>query len=335
VVSGPGSVNFSSPNTLHTEAAFSVAGTYVLQVAADDGDLTSVDELIVVVTGEANQAPVVNAGVDKTVVLPASVSLVGAATDDGMPAPTLFPTWSKVSGPGDVIFTAGGQLSTQAYFTAKGVYTLRLTVSDADLSSFDDLVVTATGNADKVNPTLALTSPTNNSNVISGDVTITATATDAGSGISRVTFFIDDVQISADLTSPYSAVWNNAGLPLGSVHTIKATAVDNVNRTSTAAIVVTIAETTPPTVSITSPLAGAIVARGTIVTIAADASDNVGVAKVEFYVKNVLKCTDTVAPYTCGWAVPTAKDAVYTLHAKAVDTSNNTTTSATVSVTGK
>ena len=334
MASGPGTVNFSSPDTMHTEAAFSVAGTYVLRITADDGDLSSTDDVVVVATG-GNQAPVANAGVDRTVVLPASVSLVGTATDDGVPGTTVVPIWSKISGPGNVFFNPAGQLATQAYFTAKGTYTLRLTVSDTELSAFDDLVVTATGTADKVNPVASITAPTNNSNVMSGDVTIAATATDSGSGINRVIFLVDDAEISVNAASPYSAVWNNAGLPLGSVHTIKVTAVDNVERNSTVAITVTIAETIPPTVSITSPVNGAIVARGTTVTIAADAADNVGVAKVEFYVKNVLKCTDAVAPYTCAWAVPSAKDALYNLHAKAFDTSNNVTTSATVNVTGK
>lgn len=36
-VSGPGTVNFSNPNRVDTEAAFSQDGTYVLQLTADDG----------------------------------------------------------------------------------------------------------------------------------------------------------------------------------------------------------------------------------------------------------------------------------------------------------
>jgi N-acetylglucosamine-6-sulfatase len=92
-------------------------------------------------------------------------------------------------------------------------------------------------------------------------------------------------------------------------------------------------DTTAPTVSLTSPVNGATVPRGTNVTIAATAADNVAVTKVEFYVKNVLKCTDVTAPYSCVWTVPNQKNTPYTLHAKAFDTSNNTTTSATVNVT--
>jgi len=53
-----------------------------------------------------------------------------------------------------------------------------------------------------------------------------------------------------------------------------------------------------PTVSITSPANGAIVARRSTITITATASDNVGVTRVEFLVDGALQCTDTTAPYS-------------------------------------
>jgi phosphatidylinositol-3-phosphatase len=91
-------------------------------------------------------------------------------------------------------------------------------------------------------------------------------------------------------------------------------------------------DTTPPTVSITSPLNGAVVPRRTTVTIAASASDNVGVTKVNFYVNNTLKCTDTTAPSSCVWFVPSKRHANYALVAKAYDAANNVGTSNTVTV---
>ncbi|MGI0049892.1 MAG: Ig-like domain-containing protein, partial [Nitrososphaera sp.] len=51
------------------------------------------------------------------------------------------------------------------------------------------------------------------------------------------------------------------------------------------------ADTTAPTVSITAPANGATIS-GTV-SVTASASDNVGVAKVVFYVDGVLKSTDT------------------------------------------
>ncbi len=100
---------------------------------------------VVAVTGGTNQAPVVNAGLDKAITLPtSSVGLAGTATDDGLPAPpaSLTYAWSVVSGPAAVTFSASTELTTTATFTAAGTYTLRLTASDSVLSGTDDVVVT-------------------------------------------------------------------------------------------------------------------------------------------------------------------------------------------------
>src|SRR6185503_18636590 len=63
-------------------------------------------------------------------------------------------------------------------------------------------------------------------------------------------------------------------------------------------------DTTPPSVSITSPLNGATVKHGGTITIAASASDNVGITKVVFSYNNTVLTTDTTAPYTAPWSVP-------------------------------
>ena len=89
-----------------------------------------------------------------------------------------------------------------------------------------------------------------------------------------------------------------------------------------------------PTVSITSPANGAIVARKSNVTITATASDNVGVTRVEFFVNGALQCTDTAAPYSCVWRVPGAMNKTYQLQARAFDLAGNQGTS-TVQVTAR
>lgn len=86
-------------------------------------------------------------------------------------------------------------------------------------------------------------------------------------------------------------------------------------------------DTTPPTVTITSPSNGASVFRNFTYTIRASATDNLKVAKVEFYINNVLRTTDTTSPYTSSWRVPNVRNASYTITAKAYDTSGNTATS--------
>lgn len=94
-------------------------------------------------------------------------------------------------------------------------------------------------------------------------------------------------------------------------------------------------DTIAPTTSITSPANGANVTRNSQVTITANASDNTGVTKVEFYVGNTLTCTDTSAPYSCAWRVPGTKNVTYNLVAKAYDAAGNVGTSSPIRVTSK
>jgi len=85
-------------------------------------------------------------------------------------------------------------------------------------------------------------------------------------------------------------------------------------------------DTVPPTVMITNPSNGAVIPKGTSITIQATASDNVGVSKVEFSVNGKIRCTDTSAPYECAWLLPINPNTTYTVLAKAYDTRNNTST---------
>lgn len=89
-----------------------------------------------------------------------------------------------------------------------------------------------------------------------------------------------------------------------------------------------------PTVSITNPANGAIVARKANVTITATASDNVGVTRVDFLVNGALQCSDTTAPYSCVWRVPGAMNKTYQLQARAFDQAGNVGT-ASVQVTAR
>jgi hypothetical protein len=90
-------------------------------------------------------------------------------------------------------------------------------------------------------------------------------------------------------------------------------------------------DTTVPTVSITAPTAGSTVS-GTV-SINATASDNVGVAKVEFYVDGALRTTDTTSPYSWSWNTTTFANSSHTIVAKAYDAANNMGTTGNVTVT--
>ena len=70
------------------------------------------------------------------------------------------------------------------------------------------------------------------------------------------------------------------------------------------------------------------------VTITANATDNVGVAGVQFLVdNNPLGAEDTTSPYSVTWNTTTVANGTHTLTALARDTSGNTALSAPVTVT--
>lgn len=90
-------------------------------------------------------------------------------------------------------------------------------------------------------------------------------------------------------------------------------------------------DTSAPAVSLTNPANGATVSGS--VSVSASASDNVGVARVEFYLNGNLLTTDTTAPYDVGWDTTKVVNGAATLSALAYDTSGNQASSALVNVT--
>ena len=94
---------------------------------------------------------------------------------------------------------------------------------------------------------------------------------------------------------------------------------------------VAIPESVPPTVSLTSPANNAT-ASGTV-SVTANATDNVGVTKVEFYVNGALQATDTATPYVYSWNTSALAAGTYTLMAKAYDAAGNVGQSGNVTVT--
>ncbi|PYM95004.1 MAG: hypothetical protein DME04_05955 [Candidatus Rokuibacteriota bacterium] len=91
------------------------------------------------------------------------------------------------------------------------------------------------------------------------------------------------------------------------------------------------ADSTAPTVVITSPAASATISR--TVAVSATAADNVRVASVQFKLNGVNLAAVTAAPYTVSWNTTTALNGAHTLRAVARDAAGNETTSAPISVT--
>ena len=91
-----------------------------------------------------NRAPVVDAGGDRTAEVGETITLNGAATDDGLPADGggLTYNWSRVSGPGGIVITDPTSPVTDVTCDTAGVHQLRLTVNDGGVASFADITLT-------------------------------------------------------------------------------------------------------------------------------------------------------------------------------------------------
>jgi hypothetical protein len=143
-VSGPTAVTFGdASNPVTTANGMSAVGDYVLGLTANDGSLSTSDQMTVHVV--ANQPPVVNAGPDQTITLPtSSTTLTGSVSDDGFPNPpgATTKTWTRVSGPTAVTFgDASNPATTVSGLTAGGDYVLRLSANDGGVTVSDDLTV--------------------------------------------------------------------------------------------------------------------------------------------------------------------------------------------------
>jgi chitodextrinase len=142
--------------------------------------------------------------------------------------------------------------------------------------------------------------------------------------------FVDGSPVGTTVARGYTVT----GLSCGSTHTVAVDAFDpsgnHSSRASISATTSACSDTTPPTASITAPANGATVSGSVSVT--ASASDNVAVARVEFWVDGVNKATDTSAPYSYSWNTTTFADGSHTILVKAFDTSNNSS-SASITVT--
>jgi RHS repeat-associated protein len=141
LASGPGPVSFQSASTPRTGVLFNTAGVYGLRLTASDTDLSRSDDAQVTVN-PSNAPPVVAAGPDLLVRLPANTAtLTGSAIDDASPA-ALTTRWIQLTGPGTVVFAAPQAANTTATFPTDGVYTVALTASDGDFTEADSVTVT-------------------------------------------------------------------------------------------------------------------------------------------------------------------------------------------------
>jgi|GEM_PF-1757508 len=187
--------------------------------------------------------------------------------------------------------------------------------------------------SDSTNPSVSIVSPTHGSTV-SGTVPIQVSASDNKS-VAWVQLWIDSSFFQTSYVSPFPFSLNTQLLANGT-HTLQFKAYDaagNIGSSAATAIIVNNSTDNifPTNVSITSPANGASVSGKTVLT--ATASDNMGVAKMEFYDGTTKIGQDLFSPFEVYWQSNKAANGTHQLTAKAYDAAGNVTTSSAVSVT--
>ena len=180
----------------------------------------------IITDGLANEAPVANAGVDKTVNVYTATTLNGTVTDDGFEGTSLTTTWTKQSGPGSVTFTDPNVAVTNVSFSAEGTYTLRLTVADGQFSVTDDVVITV-AHASNNQPPTANAGSDRRVYISASATTLNGTVTDDGfDGNSLTTTWTrQSGPGSVTFTTPNAAV-TNVSFSVAGDYILRLTATD-------------------------------------------------------------------------------------------------------------
>jgi glucose/arabinose dehydrogenase len=262
-------------------------------------------------------------------------------TLDGAPRTTPFSVVGVVGIERDIgIVTPqsmGGESYTMESWSQGGEPSQTIVTPARDSTFVATFVVTETPNQP---PTVNLTAPAPGSTLtVNTAVTVSADAADSDGTVTQVSFFANGQSIGTDATSPYSIQWTPSAT--GS-QTLTATATDNAGALGHSSpvnvtVVAGAGSESPPSVQLTFPsdqsqgLTGALTLRAT-------ASDDVGVAGVQFQVDGEnVGAEVTSAPYEVVLPATSAyASGVHVIRARARNTAGllSTWSSATVTFGG-
>jgi len=207
-----------------------------------------------------------------------------------------------------------------------GEHTLKAVATDTAGNSAEHSITVTVDNS---RPDVSFITPVN-LQTVAGMVSIEASASDPHSGITSVEFWVDGVlqYTDTDSTDGWTWTWDASALENGD-YILGLTAVNGAGLTNNTSIQVVVdngppPDTTPPTVSITSPADGSTVAG--VTTIIASATDDGTVTRVEFFVDGTSIGADENGAdgWSVDWDTTGDVDGWHVLTAKATDDSNNT-----------
>ncbi len=288
----------------YENAYTTTTGAHILTAVAKDnkGDSTISEAVNILVSD--NIAPTISVEVVPTAITGDMIAIKANANDsDGTVASVEFFVDNVSIGKDNSMPFSLNWNATLGTHTIKAVATDNKGLTG---TSKDSTIVVKNNEA----PTVMVSNP---ANAITGDfVTITATAQDIDGSISSVEFFVNNISIGSDATSPYSIQYKT----IKGKHKIKAIATDNMGLKGTSKEDSILVENNQfPIVTINSPKTAI---SGDEVTFTASAEDKDGtIAQVEFFVDNASIGIVANAPYSIKWVTTSGNHKV-----KAIATDN-------------
>jgi hypothetical protein len=272
-----------------------------------------------------------------------TISLDATASDGGgianvkiQRSPAGFGTWTDICTDTTSPYSCSTDTST---WGGDGLYDIRAIATDNASRTTTSTVVT-NRRVDNTLPTVAVTDP---GAYLRGTVTLQATASDTGSGVSSVTIQRSPAgagtwtDVCTDTTSPYACTgvdtttWGGDGL-----YDLRAVTIDVAGNPNTSSTVANRrVDNTAPTTALTDP--GSPLRQ--TVTLNATATDTGGSGVLNVAIERSPAgagtwtniCTDATSPYSCSWNTTGVTDGSYDLRAVATDNAGNSATSTVTS----
>jgi len=271
-----------------------------------------------------------------------TISLDATASDGGgianvkiQRSPVGLGIWTDICTDSSSPYSCSTDTST---WGGDGLYDLRAIATDN--GSRTNTSTVGNRRVDNTLPTVTTTDPGAN---LRGTITLNATASDTGSGVSSVTIQRSPAgagtwtDVCTDLSSPYSCAgvdtttWGGDGL-----YDLRTAAIDVAGNPNTSATIANRrVDNTAPTAGLTdpgSPLRLTVTLNATGTDTGGSGVANVTIQRAPTGTSTWTDiCTDTTSPYSCSWITTGVSDGGYDLRAVTTDNAGNSTNSTVVS----
>jgi hypothetical protein len=144
---------------------------------------------------------------------------------------------------GSAVTSSPYTISWNTLTASDGSHTLYSLATDTDSNTASSSQIMVT--VDNTPPMVSITSPASGA-MVSGTTSITASSSDAITGVSSVAFYLDGSFLGESTSSPYTIDWDTTQAGNGT-HSITALATDGAgNATTSQAVAVTVSNSAPP-----------------------------------------------------------------------------------------